>query len=378
LNVDGLRAAGAAKEDFPGPVSDCNGGKAEGVLAAHNRDINLFLERRRPHWRRLEALLSRVEGEGLRALPPAEVREFGGLYRRASSDLVTARSRTANAQILEYLNDLVARAYAQVYRTKRRHWRDVWIFLSLDFPRLFRRHFRYILAAFAFFMSGALIAGVAGARDPAAVEQMVPSAFLRMWSREAHVPAANDKTTSAKPQGRALNPSAMIAGSAFYMTHNSQVALTSFVLGITAGIGSIVFMFVNGVIMGAVASHTVREGIAFAFWSFVASHGVIEMTAIFIAGGAGMLMGLSLIAPGKRTRREALVERSRSAVLLAMGCVPMLILAGVIEACISPFPLIPGYAKISLSLLSVAGLALYFGFVGRGPQPGNLDELTRF
>lgn len=339
------------------------------ALAGHTRDINEFLERRRPHWNRLERLLTRCEKEGLRSLTAADVREFGALYRRASSDLMTARSRTGNAEILEYLNDLVARSYAQVYRSKRRHLRDVWTFLSLDFPRLFRRHFRYILAAFLIFMAGAVISGVAGLHDPAAVDHMVPQQFTDMWS----------KSGGGEGLGRrALGANEMAAGSAFYMTHNSRVALTTFILGITAGIGSILFTFYNGVIMGAIAAHTVREGIAFTFWSFVAAHGVVELTAIFVAAGAGMLMGFSLIAPGQRSRREALVERSRPAVLLALGCVPMLIIAGVIEACLSPFPYIPGFAKMAFSALSLLGLSYYFGFVGRGPEPGNLDHLTQF
>src|SRR3954469_1947864 len=88
-------------------------------------DINQFLNRRQSSWRRLEELLNRAESEELKTLTPAEVREFGILYRRASSDLVTARAKTANAEVLDYLNDLVARSYAQVYRSRRFKAMDV-------------------------------------------------------------------------------------------------------------------------------------------------------------------------------------------------------------------------------------------------------------
>ena len=119
---------------------------------ARKTDINQFLNRRQESWRRLEALLQRAEEGGLQRLTAAEVREFGTLYRRASSDLVTARAKTANAEVLDYLNDLVARAYAQVYRSRRFQLKDVFTFLWIDFPRLFRHAGKYVALATVIFL----------------------------------------------------------------------------------------------------------------------------------------------------------------------------------------------------------------------------------
>src|SRR5262245_609348 len=127
------------------------------MRTARTNDLNVFLQRRQPDWRRLEALLENVETKGLSTLEPAEVREFWALYRSASSALIAARAKTANAEVLQYLNDLVARSYSQIYRSRRFNLSVIRTFLFEGFPRLYRESGRFVALAGILFLVGVAV-----------------------------------------------------------------------------------------------------------------------------------------------------------------------------------------------------------------------------
>jgi uncharacterized membrane protein SpoIIM required for sporulation len=147
--------------------------------------------------------------------------------------------------------------------------------------------------------------------------------------------------------------------SAFLFTHNIQVTFLAFGLGITAGVGTALVLFANGVPLGALAVQYHEAGQDLFFWAWILPHGIPELTAIAIAGGAGLVLGRGLVLPGRRRIRDALRHEARRAVRLVVGTMPVLVMAGVIEGTISQMhePLMPYPAKLAFALL--VGTALY-------------------
>lgn len=341
--------------------------------AARATDINAFLNRRQPNWTRLEALLLRVEQHGLHTLTPAEVREFGILYRRTSSDLVSARAKTANAEVLQYLNDLVARAYSQVYRSRRFRPQDILTFLWVDFPRLFRHVWKYVALATLISLAAVAFGWEMNRRDPAGAFYMLPPEMVKQ------IPTMREMWSTRTGHGSDSMPVfVMPAMASFLMTHNIGVGLTAFAGGIFLGIGSLWAMIQNGMMLGILGEAMTRPKTAVVFWSLILPHGVIELSAIFIMGGAGFLIASALLAPGKRSRLDALIERGRLAVLLAAGGAAMLVIAGIIEAFITPPAFIPPWAKLIFAACTLVAEGLFFSLAGRGPEPGILKDLAGY
>jgi uncharacterized membrane protein SpoIIM required for sporulation len=145
------------------------------------------------------------------------------------------------------------------------------------------------------------------------------------------------------------------------------VTFLAFAAGILAGLGTALVLVFNGVQLGAVAAVFANYQANLLFWSFVLPHGIIELTAICIAGGAGLWLGSAFLLPGRMTRREALVVRGREAVSLIGGTAVMLVVAGLIEGFISPSDL-PSGVKLGAAALTLVLLAMYLGFAGRGEE----------
>lgn len=328
-------------------------------------DINAFLHRRSPNWQRLEHLLAAIERRGLESLTPEEVRDFGRQYRMASSDLVSARARTANAEILQYLNDLVARAYAHVYRSRRFHLRDAWTFLRLDFPRLLRKNWRPVTLATVVSLLAAAFGWELNQADPSGAFYMLPPEMVKS------IP-----TMKAMWKGRSGHETSvellamMPAISAFIMTHNIGVGVTAFAGGLLFGIASILALVQNGMMLGILGEAMTEPETAITFWSLILPHGIVELSAIFIMGAAGLMLGGAILAPGRRSRVDALIERGREAVYLCLGAAAMLVLAGVIEGFITPPDFIPRWAKLLFAAGTLVAEVAYWARAGRGREPG--------
>lgn len=332
-------------------------------------DLNEFIDRGRPRWQRLSKLLDRIEREGLKSLTLDEAREFGRLYRAASSDLLWARGRAASAELVESLNDLVARGYAQTYPGKRPRARDAVDFYVAGFPRLVRTEWRAVVAAYVLFLSGGLFGYVAMHLDPGAAVFLVPDQHQSLDPDErVKREAKNDDGMSANQQ---------TAFSSFLFTHNIQVAFLAFALGLTLGIGTVILLFVNGLFLGALAVAYETKGHATWFWAWILPHGVPEISAICLAGAAGLILGRALVAPGSRARADALRVEGRTAVRLVLGTLPIFVVAGVIEGTISQIhePRLPSIVKLLFAAAMAVLLALYLSRSGReAPEAPRLTE----
>ncbi|MCA1666127.1 MAG: stage II sporulation protein M [Thermomicrobia bacterium] len=313
--------------------------------------------RRRDGWVRLEALLASPRAGAGRA---ERIEELGWRYREASADLALARRDYPTDPVTRYLNDLVERSYRRLYRRRRSALEAIWQFYRETFPRLFRETLRYTLAAFATVLIGFVLAYVA--------------TFVRPSLAESFVPGGSGVIGTIK-QGRTwfdTPPAERPFVSSFIMTNNIRVALLCFAGGVLLGIPTILVLLQNGLQIGSIAGLTQVYGIHGALWSFVAAHGFLELSVIFISGGAGLRVARGIVRPGLPSRREAVARAGRSATLLACGCVPLLVVAGTLEGFVSPSGL-PGGLKLLIGLTTGILLYTYLLYSGRGPDEQNGD-----
>lgn len=305
-----------------------------------------FIEKRKANWKRLEELIDQARTvRGLRQLSTEEVRELGRSYRRAASDLAIARVESRDQRLVNYLNNLVIRAHGLIYRVENKGLRAIFDFYWYDFPAIFRRTFRYTLATFLIFAAISVCSFVATWRndDFADFAYVSPQTVFQI---KAH-----------QRWWESLNKEAPV-GAAAIMANNIGVSLKVFAFSIVPVLGTIDVLRPSALQFGAINALILKYGMTRTLWSFVIGHGVLEFSAIFIAGGAGLLIGMALLVPGERTRREALIERGALAIRLLVGCIPLLVIAGCIEGFISPLPVHQAY-KFGVAGATAIGLIAY-------------------
>lgn len=315
-------------------------------------NVERWLKSRKPAWERLESLIKRIEKTGMHQLDRQELQELGRLYRMTSADLSRARSLKLGQDVQVYLNNLVVKAHNQVYQTRRNRWADLGHFLWLTFPRLVKEKIIYIMVSFLLFAGPAVLAYFSTVKDPHFAQLEVvkghPLVSEDMWNM-----IENKKMWTDSVQGYSQTASSMIA------TNNIRVCIMSFVLGITFGFGTAFVLFNNGLNIGTVLGLCKVYGMLDKPVAFIAGHGVLELTAIFISGGAGLLIGRALLFPGQYSRLDSFKLVGRDAMGLFGGCVPLLLVAGMIEGFISPRTDIPPETKFAVSLATLVLLMLY-------------------
>ncbi len=331
-------------------------------------DVTRFMKARAPVWDELERLLVQVDHRGLESLDIGEARRFGRLYRTVSSDLVRARTELVDASVIDYLNDLVARSYAHIYAGSGRRGRRLWRFYARDFPRLFRREIRAIALSTAILVSGGALGAAFTAIDPQSLGVLIPD------QHQAHTPG--ERVAEEEETGGLTDGHSAVAFSSFLFTHNIKVTFLVFALGITFGVGTVAVLFYNGVPLGALAMQYHLEGQGLFFWAWILPHGIPELTVIFIAGGAGLVLARGMWMPGRLRRKDAIVAEAKTAAKLVVGGMPLLILAGVIEGTISQMhePVMPYGVKLAFALLVGSGVYAYLLLAGRKRQGDEDDE----
>lgn len=323
-------------------------------------DLSRFVETERPHWTALEKKLDWLQSGPSQRLTLEEAQRLHELYQRAASDLARVAGFAAEGELRRYLEWLVSRAYAEIHESRERRKFRPWQWFTVEFPRAFRRHAHAFQLTVALTLLGAAFGALAVRYDPEAKAALMPFDGLDISPSE-RVSREN------REQGRQMTG---VKGrfSAMLMTHNTQVALTTLALGVTYGAGTVVILFYNGVILGAVALDYVRDGQAIFLMGWLLPHGVIEIPAILVGGQAGLIIAYALIGWGSRlSRTERLRRVSRDIMTLAGGAALMLVWAGIIESFFSQYhePVIRYGWKISFGLVEAAALTLFLTFAGR-------------
>ncbi|HEU4596879.1 MAG TPA: stage II sporulation protein M [Pyrinomonadaceae bacterium] len=304
-----------------------------------------FIKERKNAWQRLEDLLKLLDRSALRRLHREEVRELGRIYRRTSSDLAIARAESRDPRLVNYLNSLVIRAHGRIYRADASEGRHrLRKFFARDFPSVFRKTWRYTALSFAVFMLFGVLSFAGTWRD---AEFSELAGIPPLWRQQ--------NTDIKRRWWERINKANQVEATGI-ATNNIQVTFNAFAGGAMFGLGTLYVMVLNGVSIGSVLALTYRAGYGHELVTFMAGHGVIELTCIFIAGGAGLLFGTALLFPGDLSRFDNLRLRGREAIQLLLGCVPLLAVAGLIEGFISPAA-IPAAMKFTIA--AVTGLALY-------------------
>lgn len=328
-------------------------------------NLERFIEQERPRWERLDAVLSRLADDPWRALPVAEARELEGLYQRACADLARLRTYAADPGVRAYLEGLVARGYAEIHGQRSTGVRvKPWVWLSRGFPQAFRRRIGAFWFALALTAAGMVFGAAALTFDPDAKEVIMP--FSHLQGDPAERVAMEEKREregdQAGSEGRAT-----FAGS--LMVHNTQVTLNAMALGLSAGVGTLVLMFYNGVILGAVAIDYIAAGQSVFLAGWLLPHGSVEIPAILLGGQAGFVLAGALIG---RRERKPLRARLRAAApdvaTLCGGAAVLLVWAGLIESFLSQHhePAVPYAAKIAFGTAQLAALIWWVSRAGSG------------
>jgi len=303
-----------------------------------------FIEQHKTDWERLEDLLKLLDTSSLRRLHREEVRELGRIYRRTASDLAIARAESRDPRLINYLNSLVIRAHGRIYQADAQGGSRISSFFTTDFPQTFRRTWRYTAVSFAVFALFSVFGFIGTKYDPEFSELVgVPPAF-----REGFIETKTHWWEN-------LNEANQVGASSIF-THNIQVTIYTFAFGALFGVGTLFYLAYNGATIASVLALTYRAGFGNELLTFMVGHGVIELSCIFIAGGAGLLIGSALVMPGDLSRADALRSHGKDAVRLMMGVAVLLVVAGLIEGFISPAPIDP---KIKFSIAALTGVALY-------------------
>ncbi len=281
-----------------------------------------WLEKRKPHWSRLEELLERATSKGFKSLSRYELQELSLLYRQIAADLAALREDRGSIHFAHYLNQLLARAHNTIYSADRASPATMVEYLRYTYPRIFRQNLSYCLVAFLIFLASAIVGVGLTYHDPDFKVKILGPQMVETIERHE---MWTHSIVGIKP-----------VASSTIMTNNMGVAFMSFAAGITGGVGTIYMMIFNGLLIGVIGTACWFSGMSLQLWSFVAPHGVLELPAIFISGGAGLRLAYGLLFPGFLPRRESVARAGTEAVKLLIGTVPILIIAGVIEAFVSP------------------------------------------
>ena len=315
-----------------------------------------FIRRQENNWRRLEELTDRTRGNA-EALSETELHEFGRLYQITSSDLALAQRDFPGQRVTRYLNQLVGRAHALLYREEPLRRQQLLNFYRLAFPRLYRRLLPYTLASAALFLLPAVIAFVVVWNRPDAIYLILGDGIEPLV-----------ETVEEGELWTEIAPNVRTAVSTAILTNNISVTFFAFAGALTGGLLTLYIVIFNGLNIGAVFGLLQAHGMSPGLAEFVVAHGFVELSVIFLAGGCGFFIADGLLRPGLLSRATALSQRARVALQLILGSMPLLVAAGLIEGFISPSGL-PWQLKLAVGLATGIALYIYWLRRPRAEQP---------
>lgn len=313
--------------------------------------LDTFIAERQGRWGALEAAIKTAKRGRLRNQSASDIERFGTLLRQTSSDLAIARRDHPDAPITEYLNTLCARAHPLLYRGKPWRVGAIAPFFATALPRSFRAAWPYIVTSLGLMVIGFIAGWLAVDLRPDLRASLVPPSLFDEMARGQIGTGVQDAPFAA----------------AFIIQNNIRVALICFAGGMLLGIPTAFILLTNGWMLGTVAAAVHLGGYDFQFWSLILPHGVLELSVIVISGGTGLMLGDAILRPGQLRRGEALARVAVRAVLLALGAASLLIIAGTLEAFVSPSSLPDG---LKLAIGAGVGVLLYSWLIlaGRAPR----------
>lgn len=324
-------------------------------------NLQKFIQAEEPYWQELDQLIRSWEINSEKSKNLQSARRLHYLYQRASTGLNQITTFSSNQELKQYLEKLVARSYAEIHEVRgHRKTFNMLKWFTRIFPATFRRHVRAFYLSVAITCIGAIFGSTIVLLDQDAKQTILPFQHL--------VGSPNERVAKEeKISGKHINGH-QAAFSAQLMTHNTQVSIFALALGLTFGIGTIIVLFYNGIILGAVCADYIAAGQGTFLTGWLLPHGSIEIPAILIAGQAGLILAKALIGHGtKQTRAQRLRAISPDLTTLISAVGIMLIWAGVIESFVSQYhePVIPYSVKIIFGSIELILLILFLSYAGR-------------
>jgi uncharacterized membrane protein SpoIIM required for sporulation len=315
-------------------------------------DLPRFIEAERPSWSELEEMLQTLGSQAGQSMRIEEAKRFHFLYRKVSADLGRIATFASEPELRRYLESLVGRAYAEIHETREHgvRWHPLRWFFD-EFPAAFRRHAMAFWLALLVTAVGAIFGGFAVALDDEAKAAILPAQFANHLGD----PAKRVAEEEAAERDLAAGHHSSFAGQ--LMTNNIGVSIKAMALGMTAGLGTLILLFYNGVILGLVAVDYIAAGQTVFLLGWLLPHGSIELPAVIVGGQAGLVLGKALIGRGDRAPlAKRLREVGRDVSTLIGGVAVLLVWAGLIESYVSQHH----QPRIPYSLKIVFGLAELF------------------
>ncbi len=337
-------------------------------------DLQKFIKDEKPVWNELESVLDKLEKRPELKLSLARLERFHYLYQRTSGDLAKIKTFASEPNTLAFLESLVARAFGEIHETRGRPHRLAplhWFFST--FPQTFRRHVRAFWICLAAMLVGSIFGGFVLLVDPDSKDVLLP--FTHLHGDPSDRVAREENTEKDRLAGLKSQFSSQL------MTHNTKVAIFTLAMGLTWGIGTLIMLFYNGVILGAVAFDYVMAGETTFLLGWLLPHGAIEIPAIVLAGQAGLVLGGALIGWGKPiSLRMRLRKIGADLVTLILGIALMLVWAGVVEAFFSQYhePVLPYGVKIGFGAIEFGLLVWFLARSGRKgkKRTSNIEHRT--
>lgn len=306
-------------------------------------NVKQFVKQHREEWKQLEQLVTTLHKRRNR-IAGADIDQFHRLYQKAAQNLSYSQTYFPTEEVTPYLNGLVSKAHNLLYKDQVSSLKQIRYFFSTQFVGLLVEQWKFVIAAMILFTLGAAGSFISVINDPLHMYAILPPEIAQ----------GVDPNALGSSDGE-VDSSFM---SASIMTNNIQVAILAFAGGVTFGLLTVYLLIYNGIIIGALAALFWHHGKSYDFWAYIVPHGMIELTAIFIAGGAGLLMGYKLFVPGKFSRGYQLKQQAKRSVQLLLGTLPLFVIAGIIEGFITPAA-ISLEAKYIVAFITVIGLFLY-------------------
>ena len=322
-------------------------------------DIPRFVAAERPYWDELRALLDRVDTEPERRLSLTEIQRLHYLYERCSAGLARLDTFSTDPALRGLLETLVSRAYSGIHETREPRKMN-WKAILFGFPRAFRRHMGAFRLSLGVTLLGCAFGWFAVRMDPHSKAVLMP--FPGLLNSPAERVHQEEATTKDRLSG------AKASFSAELMTHNIQVTVMTLAMGMTWGVGTLILLFYNGVILGAVAADYIAAGFGTFLTGWLLPHGSIEIPAILLGGQGGFILAGALIGWGGRTSRpDRLRAVAPDLFAIVAGAAVMLVWAGMVESFISQYhkPVIPYGLKIAFGGCELVALTAFLGWAGR-------------
>ena len=296
-----------------------------------------FLTTNSAKWHELGDYCQRINKNGIKSLETHDIKKFLNLFKLTSHHLAYAKTHYTGSRTIIYLNNLISQCNTYVYTIPKTNVTSVFSSIFTSYSMLLKKYRTYILFSFAIFMIGAFFSFLLVYFKPENAALFLDSSLIEM------VVETGDGADNSN-----WNYPLM---SSYIMMNNILVSLKAFAFGIIVGVGTGYILFFNGLTLGSLSALFYLYGDPVKYWACILPHGVAELTAIFIAGAAGLLVGKSLLIPGRLSRKHSLIKGTKEAVQLLSGVIVLLIVAGLIEGFISPLH-ISITIKYTVALLS--------------------------